>query len=120
MKDLIAFEFPQVLFLLLLLISSILFIVLNWGNSQLNVKRNVWTSVLIVCILSLGGFWGICESYYEGFWFFIFMQILALIVGFVLNKLFAKNYFSSFNNKIISEISFAVFIISVRYFLFSF
>jgi hypothetical protein len=120
MNQLISFEFPQILFFLLIPISAILFIILNWGNSQLNVKKNIWTSLLIVFVLSIGGLFGLSDSLYEGFWFFIFMQILALLIGIILNKLFLKNYFSSFNTKIISEISYLLFIISLSYFLFSF
>ena len=114
MNQLISFEF------LLIPISAILFIILNWGNSQLNVKKNIWTSLLIIFVLSIGGLFGLSDSLYDGFWFFIFIQLLALIIGFILNKLFLKNYFSSFNTKIISEISYSFFIISVSYFLFSF
>jgi hypothetical protein len=120
MNQLISFEFPQILFFLLIPISAILFIILNWGNSQLNVKKNIWTSLLIVFVLSIGGLFGLSDSLYEGFWFFIFMQMLALLIGIILNKLFLKNYFSSFNTKIISEISYLLFIISLSYFLFSF
>ena len=120
MNQLISFEFPQILFFLLIPISAILFIVLNWGNSQLNVKKNVWISLLIIFVLSIGGLFGLSNSLYEGFWFFIFIQLLALATGIILNKLFLKNYFSSFNSKIISEISYSFFIISVSYFLFSF
>jgi hypothetical protein len=120
MNQLISFEFPQILFFLLIPISAILFIILNWGNSQLNVKKNIWTSLLIVFVLSIGGLFGLSDSLYDGFWFFIFIQLLALIIGFILNKLFLKNYFSSFNTKIISEISYSLFIVSVSYFLFSF
>ena len=120
MNQLISFEFPQILFFLLIPISAILFIVLNWGNNQLNVKKNIWTSLLIIFVLSIGGLFGLSDSLYDGFWFFIFIQLLALIIGFILNKLFLKNYFSSFNTKIISEISYSLFIVSVSYFLFSF
>ena len=120
MNQLISFEFPQILFFLLIPISAILFIILNWGNSQLNVKKNIWTSLLIIFVLSIGGLFGLSDSLYDGFWFFIFIQLLALIIGFILNKLFLKNYFSSFNTKIISEISYSLFIVSVSYFLFSF
>jgi hypothetical protein len=120
MNNIISFEFPQILFFLLIPISAILFIVLNWGNSQLNVKKNVWISLLIIFVLSIGGLFGLSNSLYEGFWFFIFIQLLTLTTGIILNKLFLKNYFSSFNTKIISEISYSFFIISVSYFLFSF
>lgn len=120
MNQLISFEFPQILFFLLIPISAILFIVLNWGYNQLNVKKNIWTSLLIIFVLSIGGLFGLSDSLYDGFWFFIFIQLLALIIGFILNKLFLKNYFSSFNTKIISEISYSLFIVSVSYFLFSF
>ena len=120
MNQLISFEFPQIVFFLLIPISAILFIVLNWGNSQLNLKKNVWTSILIVFVLSIGGLFGLSDSLYDGIWFFVFMQIIALVTGILLNKLFLKSYFSLFNSKIISEISYSFFIISASYFLFSF
>ena len=120
MNNIISFGFPQILFFLLIPISAILFVALNWGNSQLNIKKNVWSTLLIVFILSTGGLFGFSDSLYEGFWFFVLIQILALILGVLLNNLFLKNYFSSFKNKIISEISFSLFIVSVSYFLFSF
>jgi hypothetical protein len=120
MNNIISFGFPQILFFLLIPISAILFVALNWGNSQLNIKKNVWSTLLIVFILSIGGLFGFSDSLYEGFWFFVLIQILALILGVLLNNLFLKNYFSSFKNKIISEISFSLFIVSVSYFLFSF
>jgi hypothetical protein len=120
MNNIISFEFPQILFFLLIPISVILFVILNWGNSQLNIKKNVWSTLLIVFVLSIGGLFGFSDSLFEGFWFFVLIQILALILGIILNNLFIKNYFGAFKNKIISEISFSLFIVSVSYFLFSF
>ena len=92
----------------LALTGLIIFFVLNGSREDVRNRKVILFYLLFAVLLSSQGFFGLVRDINHSVWWFVGMQVIALLLGWLCHYLLSQNFFGELNKPVLSSVALIV------------